>query len=297
MSDTINREYKDRLFKKVFESKEDLLSLYNAINGTDYDNPDDIEVNTIEEFIYMNMKNDVSFLIYDVMNLYEHQSSRNANMPLRGFFYMAELYKGMFGNHKDLYSSKMINLPTPQFLVFYNGDANEPDEKYQYLSDAFVGKISGEPAIDCKARMLNINYGHNKELMKKCKRLREYAVLVKYVKDNIVSGMANDLAIDKAIDDCIKEGILEDILVKHRLEVTDMLLTEYDEQLHIDNEKGISFEEGKAEGLAKGKEEGRTEEIISLVKDGLLQPDIGASRLGISLEEFEKLLEEKVENN
>lgn len=244
MSNITNREYKDRLFKKVFYNKEDLLSLYNAVNGTDYVNPEDIEINTIEDFVYMNMKNDVSFLICDVMNLYEHQSSQNANMPLRGFFYLGELYKGIFENHKDLYSSRMIKLPTPQFLVFYNGRENEPDEKYLYLSDAYSGCISGEPAIECRARMLNINYGHNKELMEKCKRLKEYATLVKFVRDNIDCGMSKDIAITKAVDDCIKEGILKDILEKHRLEVTQMLFTEYDEQAHIDNEKDISFEEG-----------------------------------------------------
>lgn len=281
MSNKVNREYKDRLFKKVFENKVDLLSLYNAVNGTDYDNPDDIEVNTIDNFVYMNMKNDVSFLIYDVMNLYEHQSSHNANMPLRGFFYLADLYKGLFADHKDLYSSKMIQLPTPQFLVFYNGPEDEPDEKYQLLSEAFVGEISGKPAIDCRLRMLNINYGHNKELMEKCKRLREYAVLVKYVKDNIAVGLPNVNAIERAIDKCIAEGVLVDILEIHRLEVTDMLLTEYNEQVHINNEKGISFEEG------------RVHELVGLVNDGDLSVEVAARRLNITPEEFERIRKNK----
>lgn len=253
-----NREYKDRLFKKVFSTKEDLLSLYNAINNTSYDNPDDIEINTIEDYIYMGMKNDVSFLLYDAMNLYEHQSTDNPNMPLRGFLYLAKLYEKLFANHKDIYSSKLIMLPTPQFLVFYNGDDSEPDEKYMYMSDAFSCNITGKPALECRARMLNINFGHNKELMQKCKRLRDYATVIQKVKEYLeADGL--EMAVDKAIQYCIENKILDDILLAHRMEVRDMLLAEYNEKLHIDNEKEISFEAGEKEGLAKG-------ELIKLIR-------------------------------
>lgn len=240
----VNRKYKDRLFKRIFENKEDLLSLYNAVNGTDYDNAEDVSVNTIEDCVYMSMRNDVSFLIYDVMNLYEHQSTDNPNMPLRGFFYLGALYKEMFGEHRDLYSSMIINLPTPQFIVFYNGSKDEPDEKYMKMSDAYIGQISGEPALECTARLLNINYGHNKELMDKCKKLREYAVLVKRVRENLKNGLSKEIAVSNAVDSCIKEDILKDLLLKHKAEVTDMILSEYDEALHINNEKAISYEEG-----------------------------------------------------
>lgn len=262
MSDSnTNRLYKDRLFKRVFETKEDLLSLYNAVNNTDYDNPDDVEINTVEDFIYMGMKNDVSFLIYDVLNLYEHQSTDNPNMALRGFMYMAELYKGLFKEHKDLYSSKRIPLPTPQFIVFYNGGDNDPDESLIKMSDAYAGEISGSPALECIARVLNINYGHNKQLMDKCKKLHEYSILVQKIKLYLNQGMTRKDAIAKAVDEAIKEGILAELLEKHRLEVTDMLLTEYDELEHISNEKSISFAEGKAEG----REEGELRHLVTQV--------------------------------
>ena len=264
-----NRQHKDRLFKKVFDNKEYLLSLYNAINDTDYSNPDDVEINTIEDFIYMSMKNDVSFLIQDALNLYEHQSSQNPNMALRGFLYFAELYKGMITGNKDIYSSEILPLPTPQFIVFYNGTAEEPDESYVRMSDAFTGRIAGAPALDCTARMLNINYGHNKELMNKCKRLRDYSIIIQRIRDNHKSGMTNAQAIDKAVDDCIKDGILVDILEKHRLEVTQVLLTEYDETLHINNEKDISFNKGKLEGLNEGIQKGHKEGIKEGEKKGI----------------------------
>ena len=105
----VNRQYKDRLFKFVFKEKEDLLQLYNAINGTDYNNPEDIEVNTLEDVIYMGMKNDISFLLTDVLNLYEHQSTFSPNLPLRGLFYFSRLYQKTVRNQTDLYSSKIIH--------------------------------------------------------------------------------------------------------------------------------------------------------------------------------------------
>ncbi len=287
--DNTNRLYKDRLFKKVFESKEDLLNLFNAVNNTSYDNPDDVEINTVEDFIYMGMKNDVSFLIYDVLNLYEHQSSKNPNMALRGFLYMAELYKGLFVEKKDLYSSKLIPLPTPQFIVFYNGTADEPDESYVSMNDAYVGQILGTPSLDCSARLLNINYGHNKELMAKCRKLQEYSILVKRIRDYLAQGFKNSVAISKAIDDCIKDGVLVDLLEKHRLEVTSMLLTEYDEVEHIANEKDISFEEGRVVGKA--------EELVSLVKDGIVPAQVAARRLNMQMDEFAELMKKDELNN
>lgn len=114
----INRQYKDRLFKRIFRDKKDLLELYNAMNDTNYSNPEEIEVNTLEDVVYMGMKNDVSFLFTEVLNLYEHQNTFNPNLSLRGLLYFAKLYQKIIGPRKDLYSEKLINLPYPQFVVF-----------------------------------------------------------------------------------------------------------------------------------------------------------------------------------
>ena len=62
---TINRTYKDRLFKIIFEGKKELLSLYNALTGKNYQNPDELEINTIDDVIYMHLKNDMSFILDD----------------------------------------------------------------------------------------------------------------------------------------------------------------------------------------------------------------------------------------
>ncbi len=176
-----NREHKDRLFKKIFSDKEALLELYNAVNGTEYTNAEDIEVDTIEDFRYMGMKNDVSFLFGESLNLYEQQSTINPNMALRGFFYLAMLYRKMFGEDADLYSSRRIALPAPQFIIFYNGTAELPDVQEIRMSDAFATPTKYPPSVECRAQLLNINYGHNRKLMERCRKIRDYAILIKKI--------------------------------------------------------------------------------------------------------------------
>ncbi|SEP55234.1 MULTISPECIES: hypothetical protein [Butyrivibrio] len=239
-----NREHKDRLFKVVFSKKEALLNLYNAVNGTEYDNPEDIEINTIEDFLYMTMKNDVSFLFTETMNLYEHQSTVNPNIPFRGLIYLAKLYQKTVFDKADFYGSKLVKIPTPQFVVFYNGCKDEPDKKILKLSEAFSGEGKYRPALECEATVLNINYKHNKELMDKCKELRDYAILIDKIRRNQAKGLSLNDAIDVAIDECINEGVMRDVLTNHRQEAKEMLFTEYDEKKHIKNEKKISFEDG-----------------------------------------------------
>lgn len=205
---TVNRQYKDRLFKLIFKEKEDLLQLYNAVNNTNYDNPEDIEVNTLEDVVYMGMKNDISFLITDVLNLYEHQSTFNPNLPLRGMLYFASLYRKIVGNRNDLYSGKIIELPYPQFVVFYNGTQNEPERQELKLSDAFPEWSKKENAsLECRAVVLNINLGYNMVIMEKCKKLKEYAQFIAKVREYLDKGDTIEIAINKAIEECIEEGV------------------------------------------------------------------------------------------
>lgn len=246
----VNRQYKDRLFKLVFNNKEDLLQLYNAINDTNYNNPEDIEINTLEDVVYMGMKNDISFLLTDILNLYEHQSTFSPNLPLRGLLYFARLYQKIIGNEKKIYSGKLIQLPYPQFIVFYNGTMEEPERQVLELSNAFPNWSNKEnAALNCKAIVLNINLGYNKKVMEKCKKLKEYAQYVDCVRNYLDAKYDIETAIDKATDECIAEGILEQILRDNRGEVRSMLLTQYDEQAHIEYEKELSFEEGFEKGI------------------------------------------------
>ena len=227
-----NREYKDRLFKFIFKDKEKLLSLYNALNSSHYTNPDDIEITTLEDVIYCKMKNDISFIIDDRLSLFEHQSTYNPNMPLRGFLYFAKHFeKYIAGNEVDIYGSTLIELPTPKFVVFYNGTGMKEDRIILKLSDAFV-TAKEKACMELEAVVLNINYGKNKKLMESCRSLMEYSYFVQKVKD-YSKIHERDEAIELAVDECIKENILKEILIKNRTEVVDMLLTEYDEEKRI----------------------------------------------------------------
>ena len=248
---TINRTYKDRLFKIIFEDKKELLSLYNALTGKNYQNPDELEINTIDDVIYMHLKNDMSFILDDWQNLFEQQSTFNPNQPLRGFFYFADLYKVKYFG-KKIYSTRLLKIPTPQYIVFYNGTTNMPDRKELRLSDAFQ-QPTEQPDIEVVAHMLNINYGHNKELMERCRKLKEYAqfidIIRHYLKEN--EHWSNEQAISKAIDDCIQNNILRDILQKERLRVMASILSEFDEVGYKEMIQDEAIEDGEIRGSIK----------------------------------------------
>ena len=268
---TINRTYKDRLFKIIFEDKKELLSLYNALTGKNYQNPDELEINTIDDVIYMHLKNDMSFILDDWQNLFEQQSTFNPNQPLRGFFYFADLYKVKYFG-KKIYSTRLLKIPTPQYIVFYNGTANMPDRKELRLSDAFQ-QPTAQPDIEVVAHMLNINYGHNKELMERCQKLKEYAqfidIIRHYLKEN--EHWSNEQAISKAIDDCIQNNILRDILQKERLRVMASILSEFDEvgykEMIRQEAYEDAYEEAYEEGVEYGVKYGGVKTLIEFVQD------------------------------
>ena len=264
---SINRTYKDRLFKIIFEDKKELLSLYNALTGKNYQNPDELEINTIDDVIYMHLKNDMSFILDDWQNLFEQQSTFNPNQPLRGFFYFADLYKVKYFG-KKIYSTRLLKIPTPQYIVFYNGTANMPDRKELRLSDAFQ-QPTAQPDIEVVAHMLNINYGHNKELMERCRKLKEYAqfidIIRHYLREN--KQWSNEQAISKAIDDCIQNNILRDILQKERLRVMASILSEFDEVGYKEMIREEAYEDAYEEAYGKAYGEGEISGMIKLAQN------------------------------
>ena len=197
------REYKDRLFKAIFgrdteESKKWRLSLYNALNGSNYTDPDALKVNTIENVIYITMHNDISFLIDDQMVLWEQQSSYNKNMPLRGFLYFSQLYqKYLTENGKDPSRNGEIKIPTPKFIVFYNGPSQNGGEFEMKLSDSFM-QTDKSGAYEWTAYAKNINENPNQALQKNCTPLYHYCKFVAKIRDNKKAGMDNRDAIDRA---------------------------------------------------------------------------------------------------
>ena len=258
----VNNHHKDRLFIRLFgspENKASMLSLYNALNDTAYSDVNALELYTIEDVIFLGMKNDVGYILDGYLSLWEHQSTKNPNMPLRGFLYHAKMYEKYIKDRDlDIFSSALQRIPTPQYYVFYNGDSNAGDIETLKLSASFINPVE-EGKFEWTATMLNINLGHNDELMEKCSTLKQYATLVDKIKDGIKRGMDVENSIIEAVNWCIANDVLKDYLVRHKSEVVGMVLTEYDEKKHIKNEKQISWEEGR--------EANRLEVATEMLKD------------------------------
>ena len=261
----VQRNYKDSLFRMLFKDKENLLSLYNALNKTDYTDVNRLEITTLENAVYMNYKNDVSFVFDFELMLYEHQSTVNPNMPLRDLFYVADtLQKGTY--NKDLYGSKLIKIPAPRFVVFYNGATYQPERQTLKLSDAYE-KEQETPELELMVTVYNINSGYNKEIMDACRTLREYAVYVERVR-TYAKQMPLAAAVEKAVEECIAEGILSEFLRRNRAEAIKVSIYEYDEELHF----RTLYEEGVEDGMEQG--ERRLVELLQTLIDAGRSEDV-----------------------
>ena len=265
-TEVINAQHKDRLFKYIFgnpDNKPWTLSLYNAINGTVYANPNELEFNTLEDALYMKMKNDISFIIHFEMNLWEHQSSFNPNMPFRFLEYAGELYsKYKETNRKfNQYSSTLQRIPTPKCICFYNGTEEQPESKLLHLSDAYADK--GD--IEVEVTMLNINFGKNNEILEACKPLYEYSWLIDRIRIHQKNGYNLENAVDKAVEEMPDDFIIKPFIIANRAEVKNMLFEEFDEKKYMN----LFIEEGR--------EEGRNERNKEVAADLLREGNMSAS--------------------
>lgn len=253
-----NRNFKDTIFRKLFQEKEAILQLYNAVNDTHYLDADQLEIVTLENAIYMSMKNDLAFLVDFQLHMYEHQSTVNPNMPLRFLQYVSrEFEKLMDGN--AIYRSKQMKLPTPHFVVFYNGNQEQPERQELFLSSAY--EVWDEnPNLELKVLVLNINHGKNQKILEQCQILKEYMQYVDLVR-TFTQQMKLEQAVETAIEECIQEGILKDFLTKNRAEAKQMSIFEYHEEevlkLIRKDEREEGWEEGREVGKAEGREEGQ----------------------------------------
>ena len=283
---TINRKYKDSVFNIVFSDKKELLSLYNALADKDYDDPELLQINTLKDAVFINIRNDVSFILGSELNLYEHQSTRNPNMALRGLFYFSDLYKSMYYSEKIFYSTP-LSILTPRFIVFYNGGEDVPDRYEIRLSDLFVCKDGSEPDVEVVAHVYNINVGHNEELAKRCRKLREYSIFVDRIRKalNECGNDANLVPKDevlKVIRNCIKEDILADILGKEASRIMNSVLENFNMDVFVE----AVMADGEAKGIKIGEERGEAKgmnklaEVYGLLKSGMSPNDILAKGYG-----------------
>lgn len=250
----VNRTYKDRLFRMIFgkaEMKENILDLYNSLNNSSYTNADDIDICTLEDSVYMSMKNDVAFVFDSYLSAWEQQSTYNPNMPIRGLMYFGKMYNRYIeSNNLNIYSTKLEKLPTPRYVVFYNGLNEKPAIEKLKLSDSFINP-SYDGEFEWTATLYNLNKGKNEDLLRKCKPLSDYMEFINRVRD-FTKEFDLTTAISLAVDSCIKDGILADFLKNNKAEVTDMVLTEYNEERVM---QGM-YEDGMDVGLARGRSEG-----------------------------------------
>lgn len=278
-------KYKDRLFNYIYGSEGNkawTLSLYNAVNGSDYRDPDAIEITTIKEVLYLGMHNDVSFMISDEMNLYEQQSGYNPNMPLRQLQYAGNLYEKFIRQNKlNKYGSTLLELPVPKLVVFYIGTNDKPDETVLRLSDSFPEGSS--PDIEVRVRMLNVNQGKNQKLLDACQTLKEYSWLVEQIRTN---KSKNKLELEEAVNNALtnmpNEFVIKPFLMAHQAEVKGMLLTEYNEIEQME----LFKEDGRREGRAEGRAEGALQTLIELVRKGIISIKDAAAQAKMSEDAF-----------
>ena len=247
----VARNHKDLLLRAIFRNKEEMLSLYNGLNGSSYTDASALEITTLENAVYMSVQNDVSFVFLSEVYMIEHQSSVNPNMPLRNLQYITKVLS-MLTAEKDIYGSRLISLLTPRFVVLYNGTEQLPEKTVLRLSDAYEKKQE-EPELELITTVLNINEGYNEGLKNACRLLKDYTILITKIREKQKT-MELQYAVYLAIEECIREDVLKEFLVKHRAEVLAMMLYDYDMEKHIKSEKAYEYERGMERGIEQGIE-------------------------------------------
>ena len=226
--DNVTSKFKDNVFCMLYRDKRNLLELYNALNNSAYTNVDDLQVTTLNGGSYMKYKNDASFLLCMSLYMFEQQSSKNPNMPLRFLHYVSDVFRELFSNSM-LHRRSMIKIPVPHFVTFYNGlEKWIEDEDEIRLSDMYEIPTDN-PELELKVRVININ--EDVHILNKCKTLRDYMTFVNKVRFKMgVEGDDVRIAVTEAMDECIDEDILVDFFEQHREEVVEVSIYDYDEE-------------------------------------------------------------------
>ena len=268
-----NNKFKDSIFTMLFADPDLLRELYCALEGVDLPPDAPVSINTLENVLFMQFNNDISFEIDGkLVVLIEHQSTINPNMALRLLMYVGRVYEKIVEG-RNIYSSKRLSIPRPEFFVLYNGTDPYPDEKIIRLSDAFekAGALGlfekDSPALELAVRVLNINEGRNSAIAGKCKKLAEYSAFVAKVRVFLQELGSKEEAVRKAIKYCRKHDILREFLELHAGEVLSMLMTEW----NWDDALAVRFEEGKEDGLEQGLEQGHADEKLQIARNLLTE--------------------------
>jgi hypothetical protein len=275
-----NREYKSDVFSMLLEEPKHALEVYNRLNGTDYDNPDEVEIYMLEKGVSLSVRNDASFIVDANLNLYEHQSTYSPNIPLRNLIYFTSLVQKLISS-RDLYGRRIIKIPTPHFAVFYNGTENRPEKEELCLSESFE-HAADQPEIELRCTVYNLNPGNNTALLEGCGVLKGYMYFVEKVR--FYKEHYEDLtqAIETAIDDCISNHVLEDFFRSRRAEVIKMTQLDYTwerrEELIRAEERQEAMELGIKQGIEQGMGKGVDLfcDILQKLKQGISPEELRA---------------------
>lgn len=285
-----NREYKDSMFRMLFNDEDKLRCLYNDLKGTDFGKYTPVIIRTLKDVVFIDIKDDIAFTIDDkFVVLIEEQSTLCENMPVRMLSYAGRLYEKIY-DRKTFYKRKRMTLPVPEFFVLYNGAEDAPEEIEMRLSDSFVSEIP-ENSAELVVKMYNIKYNKGAELLKRNRELYEYSLFTAYVEQHIGDGFEPKAAVELAVRRCMDEGVLYDFLKVHGSEVNGMLFD------YITREEfwEIRMEERAeelAEELAEEKVKAREAEIIANAEEKAVA--IAEKKANELVEERAQVLAEKL---
>ena len=300
-----NRNYKDSVFVDLFAhdvtAKENFISLYNALHGTNLDaKTTEVQPVMLERVLYMKYYNDIAMLIDGkIVILIEHQSTINKNMPFRFLEYIARIYEKIT-TKDEKFGRKLVKLPVPEFYVFYNGKDDYPVESVMKLSDAFMqlgddSKLKNQLEnanypLEISVKVININVDKENPLLKRCETLKQYSEFIEQVRCNIESAIPEPFT--TAIKEAIKKGFLSDYLNRKSAEVQNMLLAEYDYDTDIAVQRKEAFDDGisigRNEGITLGAQQAKLE-TAKILKSSGVEINIIINSTGLSPEEIENL--------
>ena len=224
------------------------------------------------------------------LSLYEHQSIKNPNLPLRFLLYISHLYSRITKD-ANLYGTAKVQIPVPEFVVFYNGREWMPEQHVIRLSDLFT--INDRPVkLELEATVLNISGNNNKALKAACRTLREYAVYTDKIRQ-YTEEMSLEEAVDRAIRECIKEDVLREFLENHRAEAKEMSIFEYDQEKHMRQEREAAWNEGRRSGIEEGRSQG-AEQLLEVLIQKKLAKGKSVAEIAEELEETEAHIQELV---
>ena len=251
----VKNNYKDNTFCALFSEKRNLIELYNALSGSSFDMDTPVEIVTLDNTFFGDRENDLSFIIDNRwIVLAEQQSTLSPNIPLRMMVYVARQYENLVFS-RDIYSRKLVKIPTPELYVFYNGPQDAPVEQEMKLSDAFMAECD-KIALEVAVKFINVNYEKDAEILKRCKAMEGYSLLLHMIREECEATGELKTAIENCIRKCVEEGIIADFLKEHGGEVMSFLFEKLTREECEAIREADGFEEGYAKGIEKGEASG-----------------------------------------